>query len=511
MTRLLLAASYLLIHTALSQSVCVSGATEENSLLNGLYTSIGTWNGKSYYKKTAPGACYTYYIYWDNNQNQWLIDEDLDTYYINSYCTSSSLSNCNSNWYIVDYTSYTFAVDYSVSSVFGSCPPAPIWQCDTISIPSLYYGCEQLFDVHLDDNVWSNSANTMFWYWNEWSFRWQCDNEHPDYGQCSNSYYGWTAHQWVDISGGQSKSLTFEYPDSNSHTVYCIMDPTPYPTQKPTNADTSHPSFKPTSMPTDAPATVPSRLPTETPTDAPSTVPSGFPASMPTVAPTAVPSRLPTETPTDAPSTVPSGFPASMPTVAPTAVPSRFPNAAPFTVPFSLPTETPFTLPTPAPTRQPTDFKEGKVREITTLAMVTDSGPPNNDGKSESTSWVAVYVSLAMFVICLVCVVMMRLYYRKINNAEENQNKMSHLVQRKTSVNKQAVADKPKTNVMELQVPVAKNDDDEKDEPGAIIGDGGESFGITEGEDEGQRAELKEWMVEKVKLPQYYDTLVMNG
>eukprot|EP01084_Bolivina_argentea_P201001 343620_1 len=88
---------------------------------------------------------------------------------------------------------------------------------------------------------------------------------------------------------------------------------------------------------------------------------------------------------------------------------------------------------------------------------------------------------------------------------------MSHLVQRKTSVNKQAVADKPKTNVMELQVPVAKNDDDEKDEPGAIIGDGGESFGITEGEDEGQRAELKEWMVEKVKLPQYYDVFVANG
>eukprot|EP01083_Nonionella_stella_P030583 83823_1 len=265
MVRILLVAIHLLTHTTLSQSsICVSGATSDYIEINGLYTSAGTKNGKAYYEKSAPSGCFTFYIYWDSWK--WVIDDDLDNYLITAYCEDTSLTNCDSvhsNWFYYEPASSEWLLESSLHSVSGGCS-TKIWQCDTISIPSLPNPCDELFDVHLGDNAWSNSANTLFWYWNEYHYMWQCNDRHPDSGQCANEYYAWTTRTWVDISNGESKSLSFESPDYNSHTVYCIMDPTPFPSNTPTSQPTANPS-EVTLLPTRSPFAVPSSIPTANP------------------------------------------------------------------------------------------------------------------------------------------------------------------------------------------------------------------------------------------------------
>eukprot|EP01083_Nonionella_stella_P313974 1129297_1 len=266
MSRVLLVATHLLIPTALSQSdVCVSGLTGSLAELNGLYTSAGAIDSKPYYERIAPSPCNMYYLYWSNSYNYWLIDEDLDDYYIHGYCGSSSLSNCANSWFIYDFTYSDFVLDSSVDSSFGSCP-THIWQCDAVQIPSLSNGCDKLFDVHLGDNLWTNSAQTWYWYWNEYYFSWICDNEHPDSGQCTDSYYAVALRTWpwVEIPSGESRSLSFKWPDNNAHTVYCIMDPTPFPSNTPTSQPTANPS-EVTLLPTRSPFAVPSSIPTANP------------------------------------------------------------------------------------------------------------------------------------------------------------------------------------------------------------------------------------------------------
>eukprot|EP01083_Nonionella_stella_P158283 514982_1 len=212
-------------------------------------------------------------------------------------------------------------------------------------------------------------------------------------------------------------------------------------------------------------------------------------------------------------------------------------------------------------THEPTKaFGEGEVLVITTLTprtSVKDYRRPHDENNND-TYWTPVYVSLAVMLSCIICVIIMCLYYRKMDHdkAKADQNKMSHLV------NESVVSDKPKTDVVnanyaiELQVPnthvfaprervpsasqYAENDDDEKEREGDLdtgdiipgsVPDGADNLGTTgatQGEnDDGifdwqsgskheernqiQREELREWLEEKLKFGQYYDVFVDNG
>eukprot|EP01083_Nonionella_stella_P158282 514981_1 len=546
----------LLLHTASSQSsVCIWNTDQHTGYINGLYTYSGVSSGKSYYTKSAPTGCTDndYYIYWDAlGYNDWTISDVLgESDVIDAFCTatSDSLSDCTSGlWFL--YSPWIASLTMYAS--MGACPTHN-WDCDTIHIPSLSNeGCDSVFDVKLDTNVWTESTNTWYWHWNEYHFRWQCDNESPSSGVCSD-LYGYTTHEWIDISSGQSATLQFEYPNYSSHTVNCIMDTLPSPTPKPTSKPTINPTLKPTANPTINPTINPTPKPT----------------INPTINPTLSPTLNPTAKPTAKPSIHPTLNPTSLPTVLPTFMTSIPPTSMPSTGHTSNPSVSPAKWiivhhPTAqSSTHVPTEhFGEGEVREITTLTPRTslmDYKRPHDIGKYDAY-WISVYVSVAVMLICIVCVVILCIYYRKMDHdkAKADQNKMSHLV------NEGVASDKPKVpnvvNIIGLQVPntdvfvqrervpsasqYAENDDDEKEvqEPGgsdldtedAVPGsvpDGADNLaatGVTQGENDNgifdwkngskhdernkkQREELREWLDEKVKLAQYYDVLVDNG
>eukprot|EP01083_Nonionella_stella_P189538 701109_1 len=438
-------------------SVCIWGRQSGNTIINGLYTTAGTYGGKSYYQKDD--GCYTLYLFFKASTKDWYINDQLDSDKI-AYCTSSTLTDCD-DWYVKD--GFSFDRDFATNLIPDACPSL---SCDKVQIPMLTNGgCNVVFDVHLDDNLWRDSANTVYFYFNSWHFEWQCDNDPPSIDGCSGPWWAYTYPGWTDIPNGQSASLRFQSPYA-FHTVNCIMNPTEPPT---------------TSMPTGAPTLEPTLNPTNVPTT------TLNPSTSPTVwIPLIVPSRL-------------SEGNARVPTN--TALTSR----------------------------------------NTPLLTTPNHRKPNNRNQNVMTSYlVPMYVSLGAIPSCFVCMVFMCVYHRKSKKAHESQSKISRLVHNCKPHNE------------ELQVPnmdggrervhtvsqYVEDEDDEKELPGpgtiegdkdlaeiisASVGmtDGNIFIDIAEAEDDKakydernkiQRALLKKWLTETVRLPPvYYDILVGNG
>ena len=130
--------------------------------------------------------------------------------------------------------------------------------------------------------------------------------------------------------------------------------PTPAPTDSPTPAPTDSPTPAPTDSPTPAPTDSPTPAPTDSPTPAPSSAPTPAPTDSPTPAPTDSPTPAPTDSPTPAPSSAPTPAPTDSPTPAPTDLPTNAPTDSPTPAPTDLPTNAPTDSPTPAPTDSPT-------------------------------------------------------------------------------------------------------------------------------------------------------------
>eukprot|EP01083_Nonionella_stella_P130633 396487_1 len=427
-----------LINTVLSQSsVCIWGKLDWNSRINGLYAHAGSYGSKPYYLMSD--GCFEFYLFWHATNSQWRIHTSLNQNSSHAYCTSSTLSDCNA-WYV--YTEAdTFELYPSTQLFVDACPS---WECDKVEINNLGNGCDTLFDVHLGDNLWTNSQSTRYWYfYPSASFKWKCNEWDPTTSDdpCGNEKVGKLFAGWDNnyISGGQSLSMAID--PSGHATIRCIMDPTPspttYPARLPTKAPTwnpsnpptlnpSNPSLPPTNNPSNMPTFNPSNHPTNTPSYIPTNNPSN-PSSNPTSNPTDNPSNHPTNNPSNYPSNHPTNDPTNHPTNYPTSNPSHHSHAP--TLNPSIPLN-PSDAPTLGPTAKPT------VRPIVllisaTVAIYTDydidvsvkqkTEYDEDDDKDNDDTLVYVLSLVFVVVVCVVCSVCLRRnQYRTSHNETQN-------------------------------------------------------------------------------------------
>eukprot|EP01083_Nonionella_stella_P094880 266312_1 len=192
----------------------------------------------------------------------------------------------------------------------------------------------------------------------------------------------------------------------------------------------------------------------------------------------------------------------------PTPAPSRVPTHMPSISPISKPTLTPTSMPSSAPTLEPSISPAQSIiaRNPTTgdfiISLITTRTPhghtlttdfrkPEDNNQSSPTYLVAVYVSSAVILSCAVCVVIACIYYRKINRKEvQVPNANDAFVQRDRVCSESQIA--------------ANGDAEEAQdsEPRSIEC-------ITVGLSD--KALLKEWLTQKVRLSQYYDAFAENG
>eukprot|EP01083_Nonionella_stella_P196815 723943_1 len=272
----------------LSQSpVCLWGTIASHtadifdvSAMNGLYTPNGSaHDGKPYYTKSE-GTCYKkYYMYYvEDPRKDWQIHTSLHETIDWAHChptNTHDITSC-SEWEIWDSllpTGGNYKLDPNIFTTLDACPS---WSCDHISIPSLPNGCNGTFDEYLGNNIWKNSLNNLYWYFNSLYFRWECHYESPYPDFCTdNEPLAYTVPGW--IINNNTVSLEFRIINvygTQSYDVNCMA------------------STSPTSSPSRNPSTPPSVFPTTgTPTDHPSDHPSDQPSNHPSVPPTYQPSK----------------------------------------------------------------------------------------------------------------------------------------------------------------------------------------------------------------------------
>eukprot|EP01083_Nonionella_stella_P130632 396486_1 len=524
-----------LINTVLSQSsVCIWGKLDWNSRINGLYAHAGSYGSKPYYLMSD--GCFEFYLFWHATNSQWRIHTSLNQNSSHAYCTSSTLSDCNA-WYV--YTEAdTFELYPSTQLFVDACPS---WECDKVEINNLGNGCDTLFDVHLGDNLWTNSQSTRYWYfYPSASFKWKCNEWDPTTSDdpCGNEKVGKLFAGWDNnyISGGQSLSMAID--PSGHATIKCIMDPTPspttYPTRLPTNAPTwnpsnpptlnpSNPSLPPTNNPSNMPTFNPSNHPTNTPSYIPTNNPShpptnnpSNPSSNPTNNPTENPSNHPTNNPSNYPSKHPTNDPTNHPTNYPTSNPSHHSRAPtlnpsipptlnpsniptlitlnPSDIPTSLPSHFPSSNPSNSPTRNPSPIPTS----ITSSPTPNPSNerislPPsseisiqmkstNNGQKLEPNSKDGfVYISLCVVGVCVLvaCVLYIKRQYQRKKEAIIHIESVQQPKQTISMVTSMTIQSEV-TNVA-----VVPDGDDEK--------------------------AVKQWLKDTVKLSQYAQAFLSNG
>eukprot|EP01083_Nonionella_stella_P009917 28389_1 len=255
-----------------SSYYCIWGETGANYInINGQYIFDGIINGKSSYLKVIGSTCLKPVLYlWRNNAvNAWQISIASGTQ-TGSYiiqCSKSSLSQCTAgNW---------GRSNPDVYAIPGSCPK---WECASVSTAQTYRNCDGPFDQYLGDNKWKHHSLNLYLYFVPHAFHWACYSELTT-TECPVYAYTATYAGWVDLSAGQSTSLTFQWLGTSStltssFQVNCLGDatnmPASNPTKKPTPAPTNKPVGVSTSKPTPAPTIKPA-IPTKHPVHIPST------------------------------------------------------------------------------------------------------------------------------------------------------------------------------------------------------------------------------------------------
>eukprot|EP01083_Nonionella_stella_P269769 913033_1 len=433
--------------------ICVWGALNHTSLLNGQYTPIGTVNGKPYYRTSPPVPCrLQYYLFVDSYHGDWQISNVVDNSQYVIYCDLSDvLFNCTS------WSDFSLLTDLQLSITPGPCPS---WDCEQVFIPSMGFGCNTVFNVFIGTNTWADSSNTRFLYFDPLNFDWNCDDTYPDapdYTDYCDRYASnnWervlpftsSEQGWTDLSNGQNASIYFYSDDDwlEPHLVYCMFKPPPTP--------------------------------------------------KPTVIPTVIPTVVP-------PSTTIYG--------------------------------------------ETTEYKrqgDGKVIELTTALTIGKDSVDDIDTTPDSF-WTM--FTIFALITCVICIVGFRIYcYKKAN---KKQNALAELVQH---IGSHAP---PPAEGGELGPHGEDGDDNEKETedtgPGLTDGNTKENDGEKETEGQGvnsnaepgsaplsqvvsvvahgmndnrtttkgdeprtedERELLKDWLSQKVRLPQYYDALVDNG
>ena len=119
----------------MAQDICIWERTgPSNTVINGLYTNVGIYNGAAYYNKTVSGSCQistTYYLFYDSGDNQWKVSESLGGNSWLAYCSalSSTTASCNGNWFVV-YQQQSIE-DPNVYITDNQCPE---WNCPVLSV-----------------------------------------------------------------------------------------------------------------------------------------------------------------------------------------------------------------------------------------------------------------------------------------------------------------------------------------------------------------------------------------
>eukprot|EP01083_Nonionella_stella_P318527 1164815_1 len=217
------------------------------------------------------------------------------------------------------------------------------------------------------------------------------------------------------------------------------------------------------SSPTTNPSTAPTGIPSVSPSS-PSVVPSVFP-SIPSIAPSKLPTSGPSKSPTSGPSNVPTSGPSNVPSIHPTAGPSQWSS--------SNPSQNPSVQPSGSPIE-------------TTVALLFNETHAKNIPSVKDTQIQTTYIVSIAAVAVFLCIVLCVLVYKKQKSANVNE----------TLAAKESTGQILMTSLdTQLQSSIAPN----VDRPD---GDDG---------DETEKDVIKTWLIDIVKLPQYYSLFVDNG
>eukprot|EP01083_Nonionella_stella_P154981 500000_1 len=456
-------------------SVCIWGRDEWNQRINGLYTVAGTHNNKPYYLMN--NGCWEFYIYWYPTTNSWRLHDSLGTTLRHAYCVSPTLSNCNA-WYV--YNVDTFELDTSTRLIVDACPSL---ECDQVEVKKLGSGCDLRFDVHLGDNLWTDSETSpsRYWYFYPNNFRWKCSEWDPitSHDPCGADALAKSFQDWDNnyISSGESVNMQMD--PSGHATVKCIVDPTPAPTTYPTASPTKNPSTIPTSSPTNVPTSNPSTSPTWNPSIPPTSNPSN-PSNHPTNTPSNVPTSNPSHSPTLNPSISPTLGPSNPPTFItlnpsdistslPSNVPSSNPSNSPTTAtrnPSNLPTLSP--IPTSNPSHTPTEI-------LIQITSTTSSDGRKKDVKPAGSMFI--HISLSVIGVCVLAIIVICIVWQRMRKKEAMAN--IEKVEPKQTIS-MVSTEETQPNVAMVETPRNK-------------------------------PEILSWLESKVGLPEHYQTFVNNG
>eukprot|EP01083_Nonionella_stella_P030180 82814_1 len=233
------------------------------------------------------------------------------------------------------------------------------------------------------------------------------------------------------------------------------------------------------SSPTTNPSTAPTGIPSVSPSS-PSVVPSVFP-SIPSIAP----SKLPTSGPSKSPTSGPSDIPTSGPSKSPTSGPSNVPTSGPSNVPSIHPTAGPSQWRSSNPSVNPSVQPSGSPIETTVALLFNETHAKNIPSVKDTQIQTTYIVSIAAVAVFL-CIVLCVLVYKKQKSANVNE----------TLAAKESTGQILMTSLdTQLQSSIAPN----VDRPD---GDDG---------DETEKDVIKTWLIDIVKLPQYYSLFVDNG
>eukprot|EP01083_Nonionella_stella_P318526 1164812_1 len=233
------------------------------------------------------------------------------------------------------------------------------------------------------------------------------------------------------------------------------------------------------SSPTTNPSTAPTGIPSVSPSS-PSVVPSVFP-SIPSIAP----SKLPTSGPSKSPTSGPSDIPTSGPSKSPTSGPSNVPTSGPSNVPSIHPTAGPSQWSSSNPSQNPSVQPSGSPIETTVALLFNETHAKNIPSVKDTQIQTTYIVSIAAVAVFL-CIVLCVLVYKKQKSANVNE----------TLAAKESTGQILMTSLdTQLQSSIAPN----VDRPD---GDDG---------DETEKDVIKTWLIDIVKLPQYYSLFVDNG
>ena len=247
MVSFIIALSLLLLSRA--QDVCIWGRLPSsgfNSLVNGLYSYMGNYNGSPYYVNTINGNSQMcaivgdHYLYYNIGTNRWIIGPTLGGS-MYAYCDAASPStpSCAQGWEVFNGA---WEIDTNIYVTDNQCPE---WNCDGISVSgSTTSACDGYYEaVDGTQNAFKQTGIDRWIYFSPSFFYWVC-NTALEPTTCPISYDSRSEEGWEELDPSESVMK------GDLGNIQCLSSPTYSPTtaspitSRPTTAAPT--TFRPT-------------------------------------------------------------------------------------------------------------------------------------------------------------------------------------------------------------------------------------------------------------------------